>query len=289
VLVDTLLLSDGEDEISSIDLSAPPHPTDGNEHGRAMHHGMDVELDLRDLPTRPPSLHTLAVDYFPEPLMETLLYSADSLMEKLPGSVAAFGLTSSFPDHIRNPCAEDDGTDDPVDPGPKFVSRTSFRIRVGAEVSDLFRKLGLNGVEDIAIYHGFKLPNSGVAFTCFLRGDALHRFEHGISATAFLPKRSRGTYSTIRVRDNVLLAASLASEVLTEQATKKHFAKPCTIARQDTPDAAVRRDNHLLHGNDFADELGHGEEDLDGKVMGSARYCATFHKLVIECKPCLDA
>jgi mitogen-activated protein kinase kinase kinase 1 len=50
--------------------------------------------------------------------------------------------------------AEDDGADDlaPVDLGPEFASQTSFRIRRGgAEVADLFRKLGLKGPEDFTI------------------------------------------------------------------------------------------------------------------------------------------
>lgn len=50
---------------------------------------------------------------------------------------------------------EDDGADDepaPVDLGPEFASQTSFRIRRGgAEVADLFRKLGLKGPEDFTI------------------------------------------------------------------------------------------------------------------------------------------
>jgi len=137
VLVDTLLLSDSEDEIPSIDLSTPLHPTNGNESGRVMPHGTGVELDLCDPSTRCPSPRTPAVSYFPEQLMEKLLYLADSLMDKLPDRVTTLdllagrlprsinqirhenGLTSSFPDRIHNPCAEADGANDLmlVDPG----------------------------------------------------------------------------------------------------------------------------------------------------------------------------
>lgn len=69
--------------------------------------------------------------------------------------------------------------DDPVDPGLRSTSRPSFHVRGGAEVVVLFRKFGLNGAEDVAIYHGFQLTDNGVAL--------LH-FERGVPAAAFLPK-----------------------------------------------------------------------------------------------------
>jgi hypothetical protein len=70
-------------------------------------------------------------------------------------------------------------TDDPVDPGPKFTSQSSFRIHDGAEVAVVFRKLDLNGAEGNAMHHSPQLPDSGVA---------LHRFECGVPTAAFLLK-----------------------------------------------------------------------------------------------------
>ena len=91
--------------------------------------------------------------------------------------------------------------------------------------------------------------------TCFLRGDVLHRFEYGVPTAAFLAKLRGGT---------------------------------CTTGRPDPPDATMHRAKYLLHDNDFADELGREEADLDVKLLGPARYCATSDQLVIECKALLD-
>ncbi|XP_066341549.1 uncharacterized protein [Miscanthus floridulus] len=112
------------------------------------------------------------------------------------------------------------------------------------------------GTEDIAIYQGFQPPHSGVVLTFFLRGDVLHRFEYGVPTVAFLAKLRRGT---------------------------------CTTGRPDLPDATMHRAKYLLHDNDFADELGREEADLDVKLLGPVRYCATSDQLVIECKALLDA
>jgi hypothetical protein len=55
------------------------------------------------------------------------------------------------------------------------------------------------------------------------------------------------------------------------------FARTCAFTGPDTPNIAGRRAKHLLHDNDFTDKFGHREANLDGKLMGSARYCATSH------------
>lgn len=87
---------------------------------------------------------------------------------------------------------------------------------------------------------GFQLPDSGVVLTCldcFLRGGALHRFEYGVPAAAFLAKLRGGT---------------------------------CTTARADGgPDAAVRRAMHLLQN-------GFGDYDVfENNCEDFALYCKT--------------
>lgn len=86
---------------------------------------------------------------------------------------------------------------------------------------------------------GFQLPDSGVVLTCvdcFLGGGALHRFEYGVPAAAFLAKVRGGTSTT---------------------------------ARADPGDAAVRRAMHLLrHGFGDYDVFENNCEDF-------ALYCKT--------------
>ncbi|CAD6245747.1 unnamed protein product [Miscanthus lutarioriparius] len=86
---------------------------------------------------------------------------------------------------------------------------------------------------------GFQLPDSGVVLTCldcFLRGGALHRFEYGVPAAAFLAKLRGGT---------------------------------CTTARADPSDAAVRRAMHLLQN-------GFGDYDVfENNCEDFALYCKT--------------
>ncbi|CAD6264968.1 unnamed protein product [Miscanthus lutarioriparius] len=86
---------------------------------------------------------------------------------------------------------------------------------------------------------GFQLPDSGVVLTCldcFLRGGALHRFEYGVPAAAFLAKLRGGT---------------------------------CTTARTDPSDAAVRRAMHLLQN-------GFGDYDVfENNCEDFALYCKT--------------